>query len=200
MLLTSVQEIREELGFDDMPDINNAITMALNASESLLGSTLGTTFERKSLSDTFWVSSPSFRQASWNKTEFLLSAGFLVGSPTVTSANLGDISSAFKFDIEKGIGRDWVTRYDGDTVTIEYVCGFETEVFGDPPAPTGSYVLSQVPDWLKQAAKVKTLLLLAKFPAITEAGIELDTKVLDQQYAALVNSHIRYAPAALLSE
>jgi hypothetical protein len=197
MLLYSVSKLREELGFDDMTNINDAITMALHAAEPLIGSTLRTTFDRKTVTDTFHVNAPSFQQGGLNRTEFLLSAGFLSGTPVVTSKD-ASLADAFTFDAEKGIARDWVTAYVDQIVTIEYSCGFEAETAGDPATPTGSYKLDQVPTWLQQAAKIKTLLLIAKNPALTEAGISLDTNVLDQQFASLVNSHIRYAPSALL--
>ncbi|CAA2141483.1 hypothetical protein [Hyphomicrobium sp. ghe19] len=195
MLLYSVQKLREELGFDAMSDITNAITMALDAAETLVGSTLRTTFERKTVTDTFYVNEPSFQQGGLVRTEFLLSTGFVAGTPVVTSSKLGIISDAFQFDKEKGIARDWQTRYGDDIVTIEFTAGFEPASATDGE---DSYKLADVPSWLQQAAKLKTQLLIAKLPALTEAGIHLDTNVLDQQYASLVNSHIRYAPSALL--
>lgn len=198
MLLYSVDKVREELGFDDMADITNAITQALGAAETLIGSVLRTTFDRKTVTDTFYVQEPSFQQGGLNQTEFLLSAGFLSGTPVVTSSKSGDISAAFKFDTDKGIARDWTTVFQEEVITIAYTCGFEADTTGDPPTPTGSYKLDQVPSWLQQAAKLKTLHLIAKLPALTEAGLQLDTGLLDQQFAALVNSHIRYAPLAIL--
>lgn len=195
MLLFSVQKVREELGFDDMPDITNAITNALNAAETLIGSVLRTTFERKTVTDTFYVQEPSFQQGGLNQTEFLLSAGFISGTPVVNSSLKGDLSEIFVFDTDKGIARDKATKYQEEIVTIEYTCGFQpaSDADGEP-----SYKLDQVPTWLQQAAKLKTMHLIAKLPALTEAGIQLDTGLLDQQFAALVNSHIRYAPLALL--
>lgn len=197
MLLASVDEIRQELGFDDMPNITMAIGMAMHAAESLIGSTLRTSFERKTVTDTFYVNEPSFMQGGLNRTEFLLSAGFLSGTPVVKSGG-ADLSDVFNFDPEKGVARDWETKYFDQIVTIEYICGFEPQTAGDPPAATDSYKLDQVPSWLQQAAKIKTLLLIAKNPSLTEAGIQLDAGVLDQQYASLINGHIRYAPLALL--
>lgn len=194
MLLASVQEIREELGFDDMQDINSAIKMALNAAEALVGATLRTSFERRTVTDTFFVPRPSVSVGGNHKTEFLLSQGFVTGTPIVTPDN------GLVFLNEKGVARDLNTAYSNERVTITYEAGFEAQVSGDPPVQTGSYVLDQVPPWLKEAVKIKVLMMLAKLPAITEAGIELDVKMLDQQYGSLINTHIRYAPAALLPE
>lgn len=197
MLLYSVSKLREELGFDDMTDITNAFTLALDAAETLIGSTLRTTFDRKTVTDTFYVNEPSFKKGGLNRTEFLLSTGFVSGTPNVVS-NDASMASVFTFDSEKGIGRDWTTNYASQIVTITYECGFEAELVGSPPQPNGSYKLDQVPTWLQQAAKIKTMLLVAKLPALTEAGINLETGLLEQQYASLINSHIRYAPSALL--
>lgn len=188
MLLTAVQEIREELGFDDMPDINLAIRMALNSAESLIAATLRTPLGRESVTDTFFVERPSYRSGGLRRTEFRLSRGFLVAPPTTDKGS-------FTFDLEKGIARDLSTDYFREPVTFSYQAGFEADS-GNP----GSYVLSQVPPWLQEAAKLKALLLIAKHPSITEAGIDLDAKLLDQQYASLINTHIRYAPLALLPE
>lgn len=195
MLLYSVEKLREELGFDNMDDITNAITQALGAAETLIGSVLRTTFERKTVTDTFYVQEPSFQQGGLNQTEFLLSAGFLSGTPQVTSSLKGDLSAVFKFDTDKGIARDYQTKYQEEIVTIEFTCGFEPASADEDEV---SYKLEQVPSWLQQAAKLKTMHLIAKLPALTEAGIQLDTGLLDQQFAALVNSHIRYAPLAIL--
>ncbi|MBY0560002.1 hypothetical protein [Hyphomicrobium sp.] len=190
MLLTSVQTIREEIGFDDMKDINAAITMALNAAETLIASTLRTTFERKTVTDRFWVPEPSFVQGAHRRTEFLLSAGFIADTPAITGGPANML-----LDKEKGIARDFSTFYVQQIVEFTYTCGFEKS---DEQNGEEADTYKDVPAWLQQAAKLKTLLLVAKLPAVTEAGISLETNLLDQQYASLINSHIRYAPAAIL--
>lgn len=199
MLLTSAEIVRAEIGFDDMVDINKAIDMALNAAESLIAATLGTTFERKSVSDVFVVSEPVRLNHGRPMTDFRLRAGFLAEAPIVTVDGV-DISDKVRVDRERGIVSDWTTNYAGEVVAIDYVCGFESEMVGTPAEPTGRYVLEQVPNWLQTAAKLKALLLMAKLPALTEAGVQLDMSQLDAQYAALINAHIRYAPLAVLPD
>lgn len=199
MLLTSAQALRAELGFDDMADINRAIEMALHASESIIAAALRTSFERKSNVDRFFVERPSYSRHPAYKTELLLSNGFVSGPVVVSADQLGDISSAFELSAEKGVLVNWTTNFSHNLLEVTYTSGFEAEMTTDPtPVATGSYVLSQVPPWLSQATKLKALLLIAKLPAITEAGIELDVKTLDMQYAAIINRHIRYAPASIL--
>lgn len=188
MLLYSVSALRDELGFDNLTDITTGIADALHTAEALLGATLRTSFDAKvGVVDTFAVADPTLIRAGIPQTEFLLSNGFVTGSPTLS----GGVISAI--DTDKGIIRDWVTYYTNTLVTVTYNCGFA--VAGDDPT---SYDLTQVPKWLQQAAKLKALMLLAKHPSITEAQIQLDTSVLDQQYAALVNRHIRYCPLGIL--
>lgn len=190
MLLYSVDALREELGFDDMPDITTAITTALHTAETLIGATLRTTFDKKEgVVDTFYVKEPTV-EGVVPQTEFLLRHGFIDGTPVAESNGL---ELPMEFMTEKGVGRDWKTTYKDQLVTISYDCGFDSDDDNE-----ASYDLEQVPGWLQQAAKIKALMFLAKLPAITEAQIELDTNMLDQQYAALINTHIRYAPLALL--
>lgn len=190
MLLYSVDALREELGFDDMVDINAAITKALHTAEPLIGATLRTTFDkREGVADTFYVKEPTIEGAV-PQTEFILRHGFVAGKPVAES---NGAALPLQFLPEKGIGRDWSTSYHEQIVTIVYNCGFAAD-----NTNSESYDLAQVPGWLQQAAKIKALMFLAKLPAITEAQIELDTSMLDQQYAALINTHIRYAPLAIL--
>jgi hypothetical protein len=204
MRLASVQTIREQLGFDDMTDINSAIEMALNSVEPQLAAQLGTRFERATVVDTFWVSQPGFRQGRHVETEFRLSRGMLAGAPLITygfSASGSDHTTleGLRVNLEKGTVHDFLTRYDGSYVRVSYSAGFEPEMSsGDNPAPTGQYVLDQVPGWLQEAAKLKALIHLAGAEPIQEAGITIDTKVLGEQLTSIINANLRYTPSALL--
>lgn len=204
MLLASVQVIREQLGFDDMTNINAAIEMALNSVEPQLASFLDTRLERASVTDTFWVPEPGFREGGHVETEFRLSRGFLSSMPTMSvSANPdgseGRVVTPSKVDLERGVVVDWQTHYRSQYVRITYIAGFEREMTdGDPPKPTGSYQLDQVPTWLQEAATLKALNHLAGAEPIQEAGVTIDTRVIDAQFSSMVNRYQRYAPAALL--
>ena len=61
-----------------------------------------------------------------------------------------------------------------------------------------TYDLTQVPNWLQEAAKLLALLHLADSPTLTEANVKLEKLMLSQQLKALLSDHIRYAPMALL--
>lgn len=199
MLLTPIKGIRDSLGFDDMTDINDAISTALHAAESQIASLLGTTFDRGQYTDVFWVPEPVFQDRNHVSTEFRLSRGLLASAPTISMAvdvkgtGASDLSGEMKVDLDKGIAKDWSTWFNRHYVTFEYEAGFEPDD-GDPD----SYKDGQVPPWLQEAAKLKALVHLASNPSLTEAGVSLDEKVLDAQFASLINRHLRYAPMALL--
>lgn len=202
MLLASVKDIRDPLGFDDMTDINDAIKMALNAAEPQIAARLNTTFTRGEHTDTFWVPEPTIREPGVNRTEFRLTYGMVTEITSATATNnpmlfsdaqQADLGSVLVWNKEKGVGRDWKTAYYRQTVEIKYTYGFE------PSADdAGSYKLDQVPKWLQEAARILALIHLSSQPALTEAEIKLDSKMLTAQYEALIKQHIRYAPMALL--
>lgn len=207
MFLASVRVIREQLGFDDMTDINAAIEMALNSAEAQLAAQLGTQFGRTQLVDTFWVYEPGFRQGNHVETQLRLRRGMVAGEPEIVSASSvsllaqGNTMTGIQLDAEKGVLTDYTTDYYRRYVRVSYTAGFEAEmedVENGEPRPTGSYVLSQVPEWLQEAAKLKALIHLSSSETIKDAGITIDVKAIDAQLAAIVNQHLRYTPLALL--
>ena len=192
MLLTSVAAVRDPLGFDDMGDINAAIEQALQAVEPQLVSPARHPLRARHGHRPVLGALPSVEQGRHRMTEFALRRGFLVAPPTVVTREaprepvLLDLSLTVDYDLERGVVRDIGTPFQEVYVEVSYTAGFEA-------APGGqSYDLTQVPTWLQRAATVKALRLLASNPAVTEAGVELDIEVLDHQYAALINSRIRY--------
>lgn len=191
MLLASVSGIRDDLGFDDMTDINAAITMALNAAEPQLASALNTSFARAEVTDTFWVDEPTVIDGPHRKTEFWLSRGFVQGEPVVTGFD--GAQAAMKYNKEKGIARDWSTYYSRAHVTFVYQAGFEED-----GSTAGQYKLDQVPKWLQEAAKLQALIHLANAASITEAGIKIEVETIKAQLGSLMGDHMRYAPMALL--
>ena len=75
MWLASVNEIRDDLGFDDMTDINEAIGAALHAAEPILAARLGSEFGELSVTDTFYVDEPGYVRGRSVQTEFRLTRG-----------------------------------------------------------------------------------------------------------------------------
>jgi hypothetical protein len=199
MLLTAVQGIRESLGFDDMTDINFAIEAALHAAEPQLAAQLGTSFARTAVTDTFFVPRPGYEDGRHVQTEFRFSRGLVVPTPVASRAYAPDLLDTdslavegIRYNLDTGIGRDWMTHYEGEYVRFDYEAGFEV---GATPE---TYDLTQVPTWLQEAAKLLALLQLADSPTLTEAGVKMEKLALSQQLKGLLSDHIRYAPMALL--
>ena len=205
-----------------MTDITVAATMALDAAEEQLASALDTEFAAGTFVDTFFVEKPPYLNRQAVATEFRLRRGFVtsltsvIASPVLSnltgqSSPLGswyptpqlsaqgqtfDLTSMVMMDpmlAEKGIIKDFQNAYCGHYVQITYAAGFAVD--GTNPA---SYLLSAVPDWLQQAAKLAAILGLADSPSLTDAKIKLDTKLLALQYSTLIGRKRRYAPMSLL--
>lgn len=203
MLLALVSEIREQLGFDDMTDINFAVMMAMNSVEPQLAATLNTEFDRGTFVDTFYVRAPPFRDGQAVETQFRLRRGLVASLTSVLMnndvtafadpASTIDVTAVENLHPDKGIVKDFSTHYVRQYVRITYVAGFDP----DPVDPT-QYLLSEVPAWLQEAAKLRTLIAIADSAPLSEANIKLDTKALTQQLNALLSRHLRYAPLSIM--
>lgn len=201
MLLASVADIRASLGFDDMTDINAAVTAALDAAEVELSATLDADFAETDVVDTFWVREPGLKEGSHVATEFRFSKGLLTAVPAVMLAQTVPLFgtaaaiaiTTMKFDLTKGTARDWHNDFDHQYVRFTYTAGYpadETDAI--------SYDLDIVPTWLQEAAKLQAMINLADSPSLTEANIKLDVKMMNAQLTNILRSKIRYAPLALL--
>ena len=104
-----------------------------------------------------------------------------------------DVTASVHLDAEKGLVTDFTNRYASQYVMVVYTAGFAT----DPSTP-GSYLISTVPDWLQQAAKLCAMLALADCPSLSEAQIKIDKQLVGMQYTALMSRKARYFPNALL--
>lgn len=198
MLLASVTEIREQLGFDDMVNVVDAITGALEAAEPYFSSLLGTDFTEGAGLDLFYVPEPGFTDGAGCSTEFRLRHGFVTavtsfGSSTTATGTLTDLSSGILVNAEKGVVTDIQTRFYRNYVKVGYTKGFPVD-----PTDPASYDLTKVPGWLIQAAKLYALVTLETHPIMEEAGIKQDTKALRTQMDMITRSHLRYTPVAFL--
>lgn len=202
MLLASVTEVRDDLGFDDMTDITYAITEAMHAAEVTLGTLLNTSFERADHVDLFWAAEPGFSQPPHHETQLRLRHGFVLGDPVVKRASAPSLfddpgvtlMTGLLVDRDKGTVKDVGTRFSNDYLQVAYTAGFEAQEGEN----ADSYKLDQVPLWLQKAAKLLTKIAIVKHPSMENAGVELDAKALREEYATLVNGRVRYAPVALL--
>jgi hypothetical protein len=199
MLLAAVADVRDQLGFDDMTDINAAIEGALHAAEPHLAAALGTEFGETARTDVFYVHEPGFQQGEHVQTEFRLRQGFV---QAVTLSGEYDTDYAFGapteledllVDADKGVVRDFRTAFERQYVRFAYTAGFPADG-GDPD----SYDLALVPAWLQEAAKLQALITLETHPSLEGAGIKQDTVALRGQLGLILRQHMRYAPVSLL--
>ena len=206
MLLTSVANIVEQLGFDPMTDVGFAVQTTLDAADAMLQSQLNTDFEMAAYVDTFYVRRPGLLDGPHMESEFRLSNGLVTSIVSVlvasqpgvfgTPSSATDVTANVIVEKDKGVVRDFTTPYSRQYVQITYTAGFNVDpTSGSPPT---SYLLSEVPDWLQNAARLMALIGVADNAAITEAQIKLDTKTMGLQLSALLARKLRYAPAALL--
>ena len=203
MLLASMTDIRERLGFDDMTDINFAATMALDAATPQIEAMLNTSFTQGSCVETFFVEKPPYMNRQAFRTKFRLNNGFVTltsvkfayelaaFSQQTPNGNFKDVTNTVMVDTDRGIVDDINNRYERQFVQIAYTAGFPVD--GVNP---DSYDLTAIPDWLQQAAKLRAMIGMADDAAVSEAGIKLDTKMIWAQFNALVSRKMRYAPTA----
>lgn len=205
MLLARVSDIRDEVGFDDMPDINAVITESLHAATAQIESILDTNFTAGTKTDVFFVEEPSDirNNGAVNLTYFRLSNG-LIGSVTEglyasSYANLiggidtTDLLAATTVIVKNDIGTilDAQTVYANHFAKFTYSYGFEIDT--DDPS---SYVIDSVPLWLQLAAKARAKYLVKDAPIVKEANIELDSNMLEIEFKNLIGKHLRYTPLA----
>jgi hypothetical protein len=205
VLLAAVADIRSQLGFDNMTDVNAAISMAMDAAESMLSSRLNSEFDKGTFVDTFYVRSPPFKDGPAVETQFRLRRGLISSLTSViwsqglagfgTPASETDVTAVVNLHPDKGVVKDFTTRYERAYVQVTYVAGFDLDTTATPPV---SYDLRQVPDWLQNAAKLLTLIGLVDAPIMSEAGIKLNAKMLTDQFNTLTSIHLRYAPISVL--
>lgn len=200
MLLTSVSFIREQLGFDDMTDINAAITAALHSAEPYLVSRMNMVgFARETATDTFFVDSPTFKKLPMVNTVMRLRNGLLTEVHSMTRSGGvvdGDPVSVHvdgvHVDKAKGLISDMVHDYSREFVRVTYTYGFEADSDN-----ASSYDLTQVPSWLQEAAKVQTLILLKGHPSLEDSKVAIDATGLKRQLDVMMANFIRYAPTSI---
>ena len=206
MLLTTVAQIVQQLGFDPMTDVGFALQTTLDAAEAMLASQLNTSFEEATVVDTFYVKEPHVMDGSYVESQFRLSRGLVTSITSVLTANqpslftttgsFVNVTPNVVLEKDKGVVRDFTTNYRRQFVQFTYVAGFDTDpTSGNPPT---SYMISEVPDWLQNAARLTALIGVADNAALSEAQIKLDVKTMQLQLAALLSRKLRYAPSAFL--
>jgi hypothetical protein len=198
MMLASVSEVRADLGFDDMPDINEAITAALHGTTHALASVLRTSFDKQSWADLFFVERSD--EGGVPSCDLRLSLGFVEPvsvvvkvSPRPDMADAVVVTPNFVLRPDKGVISDYRRVYLREFVQCSYTAGFNVDDT-DPE----SYDLAQVPPWLQEAAKLHAKIMLDDNPSLKEAGVNQSVYQMTQSLEAMLESHIRYVPWARL--
>jgi hypothetical protein len=184
-----------------MTDITFAASMALDAATPQIEAMLNTSFAQNSYTETFFVAKPPYRDRQAFRTRFRLNNGFValtsmkvsyqLSDFTTAGATPTDVTSSVTVDADRGVIDDIVNRYSSQYVRVAYTAGFPVD-----GTNADSYLLTAIPDWLQQAAKLRALIGMADDASLSEAGIKLDTKVLWPQFNALISRKMRYAPTA----
>lgn len=219
-LLVTVSEIREmmALGAGVPGGINAAIEQSIYSAQESVAASFRAPFARATVVDTFFVHhSLVFGSPPSYQSELLLSRGLVDTTQTWTvyasSTRTGLAAATTRVDLRSNSGTDH-TSLEADTGTLRvteidltnqfvqasYTAGL-TDDDGDPAA------YDNVPEWLRQAVRLKTLLLLETNPVIprpterseegarSRAGANLSSP-LERQLANILLSHARYVPSA----
>ena len=206
MLLVSLERVRDDLGYTDSPDIDNAFTEALNAAEGALAAALNTVFDPVvGQTELFWAKQPFKRDESMQYTQFRLTRGFVSAltkvsfvkhNPTQFGTGPGnetDITITTALDSDKGLLTDMYTPFHE-----AFVCAVYNAGFGVDANDATCYDQTAVPDWLQSAALLSAKISLQSHPSLLDANIKLDTTTLQKHLKSLLTQHLRYAPNALM--
>lgn len=218
MNLVSIKEVRESLGFEDMSDINQAISSVLPAVTSSMEVTLDTRFNLSTTEDVFFVPPYKGPDNGHVETKLRLSNGFIIPQTViVTSGNtpqeldespipISTMKVRSYEDVAKGVLLDYKTVYTGGTrrlVSFEYMGGpyirvAYTHGFDQDATDSKAYDQTAVPDWLKEAAILKAKIFLSSHPVVKNAEASSDPMYLENALRAMLLSHMRFVPGSLV--
>lgn len=219
MKLVPVATIRQALGFEDMADINLAITSIMSAVTASMEMALDTSFDRAMATDLFYVSPHHGPDGNGHvQTLLRLRNGFIVPQTisvqsgatvyaldddpiTITNMNVRSYR-----DVEKGLLFDAKTLYTGGHrslrsidfmggpyIRVTYSYGFDVDDT-DPDL----FDQDQVPNWLKEAAAIQARIFLADHSILKNNEATYDTNFLKQALKALMLSHLRFGSGSIV--
>jgi hypothetical protein len=201
MFFLSVPDMRGRMAFDDMADVNAAIEMALAGATSWLAAELRSRFEPGTYTELFFVDR-SFVAGATQQAYLSLKRGFVSAVSSITYAakrsELGtsaaiDLSTYCEYRLEEGLILVSEIDLSSQYVRVVYTAGFSADE--DNPQIFDS---DETPDWLRDAAALKTMLLFDEAaPTLRrENKMDGDFKTMTQNLKAIVTPHIRYHPYA----
>jgi hypothetical protein len=211
-LIVDVADIRAAIAFDDLDSVNLAIEQAIEQAQQSVADTVRSSFERGTVTDEFWVTTSLSFGGSNPQVELLLSQGFMDSGQAITvyssgsQAGLSDsgLRTNLKsyngtdhavFDYNKGLLRVVDFDISKQYVSAAYTAGFEDDG-GSPAIYTGT------PEWLKQAVRLKTQLVLDANPIIPKPTGTGDgdggmaAQILSKTLSTITMAHARYVPGS----
>jgi hypothetical protein len=220
-VLRSVADIRDDLGYDNVEDVNKSLASAIRTATESLASRIRDDFTRVTVVDEFYVER-SLQSGKGRIVQFFkLGRGMIDSGETINvyAANsarkvndasadsvrvdLQDVaedgdSNYVRFDHERGQMN--VSDYDlsGLYVRVEYTAGFTDD--GGNPA-----VYESTPQWLQELCTLEVsrrLDQMNNFPRATRRTEEerQDTANIEAQLGDIILGHARYMPTAIKPE
>lgn len=202
MKLTSVADVRSQIGFDSITDINNALDAALEQTTIMLESELRASFARATTTDVFFVRECLMIGNTYEKN-LALSRGLLTGTPTLyyagSRADLSDstlrtsLASYVNSDLTKGTVQISDFSLENAYVSATYTSGFEAD-----ESDATIYKADQVPAWLKELARMQAMVYLDEFrPDLRrEDDRQPNKEMLQQRIGTVLARYKRYFPYA----
>lgn len=218
-VLRSVADLRGDLGYDDIKDVNTALESAIRTATESLASRIRDDFGRVTVVDEFYVEESLLSGRRRVVSHLKLGRGFVDSGQTFSAfaansvVNVQDATaSSPRIDLEdvneKGDGSGNRIRVNYETgqviisdfsvsglyVRFEYTAGF-TDDGGDPA------VYESTPQWLQEALTLEVsrrLDQMNNFPRATRRTEEerQDTENIEHQLNDILLGHVRYAPMA----
>lgn len=211
-LIIPVSDIRETLGVDDVPGVSKAIERTIESAQVAVENSFRSEFSRVTAVDEFFVHHSHKFGPSYQNL-FLLSRGLIDTGASITAyaagtraalsdatarTNLASLAGVDYTHVEPDTGLFQVTELDLSScyVRISYTAGL-TDDDADPP------IYQNVPEWLRQAVRLNTMILLDAHPIIPRPtareadGGFLQTDVVEKQLAQILYNKSRYEPAAM---
>lgn len=220
MHLVALEEVRASIGFDDITDVNLALTRALNAATVSLEAKIRTKFAlNENVVDVFFLPSVLRNSSPQQPSSYFevgagtymatlkLSQGFLTHIPVLTYSptlsGLRDDPPTIEEEhllVDKEAGVIRVSGLDLSRMYVEvgYSAGFSAK------AAPNDHIFDEVPTWLSEAAALSSIISLDAYnPTLRHddrveaqaAGRELHT-----QLETLIEKYIRYFPDARTPE
>lgn len=202
MRVAAVDEVRKEIGYDDIEDVNAVIRSALDSASDTLSAHLRTPLDLALRADHFSVGDVVWLEGV-SRLKLLLTQGFVstIGFSVYYADRIELLEDpAGRIDItekavlagEKGAVAIPGLNLQDRFVRVEYMAGFAAS--DDDPDQAD---LSKVPGWLQMAAKTLAHARLAGNRMIYEDAAKApNAKDLMDQAASQVAGRVRYVPSA----